>query len=147
MKTVKKLLPVIVFFLCINIISAQEMTAKKYDNLQWYNVVFVKFENGKLDAAKKIIDEHFKATDTELGYQGPAMELDLLYSEWDLMVVFPMEEGIEVLEWEISPRDVEWRKAFQTRVGSEEKAKEIQEEFGSYIKDYKSFLARRSGTP
>ena len=142
MKTLKNLLPVIAFILCFNFSSAQEMTAEKYDNLEWYTVMFVKFENGKMEAAQKIINDYFKPTDADIGGGGPVMELDLLYSEWDMMVVFPMKEGLEALEWKMTPSDVQWNKAFAKRVGSEEKAKQIYEEFESYVKEYKTHLAR-----
>ena len=147
MKTLKNLLPALAFLLCINLVSAQELTAKKFENLQWYYITFLKFENGKAEDAKKVITEYFKPSDLDTGQQGPVLELDLLFSEWDLIVVFPMEEGIEALEWEMSPRDVEWMKAFQKRAGSAERAKEIQKEFESYIKDYKSILAKSTGAP
>lgn len=148
MKTLKHFLPAIALLLCINLTSAQEVKAEKYDNLKWYTVTFIKFEDGKMEAAKKIIDEYFKPSDADIGGAGaPVMELDLMFSEWDLMVIFPMQEGIQALEWKITPTDVEWRKAFSKRAGSEEKAKEIYQEFESYIKDYKSRLARSTGQP
>lgn len=141
MRTLKNLLPVIALLLCFNFSSAQEMTAEKYENLDWYTVTFLKYEDGKMEAAQKIINEYFKPTDADLG-GGPVLELDLLFSDWDQMVVFPMQEGIEALEWKMSPSDVEWRKAFAKRAGSEEKAKQIYAEFESYVKDYKTHLAR-----
>ncbi len=71
------------------------------------------------------------------------MELDLLFSEWDHVVVFPMKDGLEDFEWKTSPGDVAWVKAFNKRVGGEEKGKKIFEEFSSYIKESKSQLARK----
>ena len=142
MKTLKNLLPVIALLLCFNFSSAQEMTAEKYENLEWYTITLIKYEDGKKEAAQKIINDYFKPTDADLGEGGPVLEVDLLFSDWDQMVVFPMQEGIEALEWKMSPSDVEWRKAFAKRAGSEEKAKEIYQEFESYVKDYKTHLAR-----
>lgn len=145
MKTLKNLLPALVMLLCFNYVSAQEMTAKKHDDVKWYVVRQIKFEDGKMEAAKKIINEYFKPADADIGGDGPVLELDLLFSEWDLMVVFSMDEGIETLEWEMTPTDVEWYKAFQKRAGSADKAKQIEEEFESYIKDSKTTLARKLG--
>lgn len=144
MKTLKLLLPVFALLFCFNFVSAQEMTAEKYDNLEWYNIHYVKFEDGKAEDAKKIIDEYFKPSAQDAGQQGPVMELDLLFSEWDHVVIFPMEEGVEALEWKTSPMNVAWMKAFQERAGSEERAKEIGDEFDSYIKEYKNQLARKT---
>ena len=40
--------------------------------------------------------------------------------------------------------EVEWMQAFEKRAGSPEKAKELGENFDSYIKDSKSVLARKT---
>jgi hypothetical protein len=125
--------------------SAQEMKAEKYENIEWSSITYFKFEPGKADDAKKIINDYYKPSAREAGQQLPVMELDLLYSDWDHMVVFPLEEGIEVFNWKTSPGDVAWLKAFHQRVGGEEKGKKVFEEFRSYIKESKSMLARKTG--
>ncbi len=148
MRTLNKLVPLLVLVFCFSFVNAQEeeMTAKKHENLQWYYVTLVKYEDGKMKDAKKIINEHFIPTDQETGHKGPLAEMDLLFSEWDQIVIFPMEEGLEMLEWEMSPRNVEWMTAFNKRAGSPEKAKKIMDDFESYVKDYKTILAKTSGT-
>jgi hypothetical protein len=147
MRTLNKLVPFLVLVFCFSFVNAQEeMTAKKLDNPQFYYITLVKFEDGKMKDAKKIINEHFIPTDQESGHQGPIAEMDLLFSEWDQIVIFPMEEGLEGLEWEMSPRNVEWMTTLHKRVGGPEKAKQIMDEFESYIKDYKTILARTTGT-
>ncbi len=143
MKTFKFLLPVIAFLFCFSFASAQELKAEKYENLEWYNILYLKWEDGKADDAKRIINEYFKPSARDAGIELPVMELDLLYSEWDFMLVFPMEEGLEAFEWKTSPRDVEYVKAFNKRAGGEEKEKKIFEDFSSYIKESKSMLARK----
>lgn len=142
MKTLRLLLPVFALLFCFNFVSAQEMTAEKHENLEWYTISYFEWEDGKAEDAKKIIEEYFKPSAQDVGQQLPVMELDLLFSEWDHMVVFPIEEGLEAFEWKTSPSDVEWMKALQERAGSEERAEEIWEEFGSYIKKSKAQLAR-----
>lgn len=138
------LLPAIAFIFCFNVLSAQEMKAEKHENIEWYSISYFKWEDGKAGDAKKIINEYYKPSAKDAGQQGPVMELDLLYSEWDHMVVFPMEEGLEAFEWKTSPADVQWLKAFHKRAGGEEKGKEIFEKFSSYIKESKSMLARKT---
>lgn len=144
MKMFRNILPVIALLFCFNFAAAQEMKAEKYENLEWYTITYFKWENGKAGDAKKIINEYFKPSSEDIGEQGPVMELDLLYSEWDHMFIFPMEEGLEVFEWKTSPRSVEWRKALLKRAGSEERVEEIWEEFGSYVKESKGQLARKT---
>lgn len=136
-----------VLVFCFSFVNAQEeMTAKKLENPQFYYVTLVKFEDGKMKDAKKIINDYFIPTDTESGHQPPIAEMDLLFSEWDHIVIFPLEEGLEALEWEMTPRNVEWMKNLHKRAGGPEKAKEITDNFESYIKDYKTILARTTGT-
>lgn len=142
MKTFKFLLSVIAFLFCFNFGTAQEIKAEKHENLKWYTITYFDFHPGKMSDAKKIIEEYFKPTGKEVGHQPPVMEMELLYSDWDYVVVFPMEEGLQEFDWKTSPRDVEYRKAFYKRVGGEDKANEIWDKFGSYVKDSKSQLAR-----
>lgn len=136
-------MPVIALLFCFNFLSAQEMTAEKYENLEWYTISYFEWEDGKAEDAKKMINEYFKPSAQDAGQQLPVMELDLLFSEWDHLVIFPMEEGLEAFEWKRSPGDVKWMQALQKRVGSEEKVQEMWEEFGSYVKKSKSQLARK----
>lgn len=143
MKPFKSLLLGFAFLFCFSFVSAQEMKAEKYENLEWYTISYYKWEAGKAEDAKKIINEYFKPTRQDIRSQLLVMEVDLLYSEWDYMVVFPMEDGLEVFEWKTSPRNVQWNQAFLKRAGSEEKVKEINEKFSSYVKDYKSQLGRK----
>lgn len=144
MKTFKNLLPVLALLFCFNFSFAQEVTAERYENVEFYSITFFKWENGKREDAMKMINDYFKPTAQDAGQRLPVMELDLLYSEWDHMVVFPMEEGLEVFEWKTSPADAKWMNALEKRVGSKEKVQEMWEEFGSYIEDSKSMLARKT---
>lgn len=147
MKTLKNLVPFVILMFCFSFLNAQEMTAKKHENLQWYYITLLKYEDGKMEDAKKIINEYFIPTDEASGLQGPVMGMELLFGDWDHLVIFPMEEGIQALEWETSPRDVKWMTAFNERAGGEEKGKEIMDQFGTYVKESKSMLARTTGEP
>ncbi len=144
MKILKKFLPALALLFCFNFGYAQEIKAEKHKNLKWYTISHFKWEDGKAADAKKIINDYFKPSGQDVGQQGPVMELDLLFSEWDYIVVFPMEEGLESFEWKTSPSEVEWMTAFHKRAGSPEKAKELGKNFESYIKESKSILARKT---
>lgn len=141
MKTLKILLPLFTLLFCFNLISAQEMTAEKYKNVDWYSVTFYDFHDGKKDEAMKLVNEYFLPTDQDLGRK-EVKEFDLLFSEWDHMTIFPMEEGLEAFEWKTSPEYVEWNKALEKRAGSKERVEEIFKEWSSYVKESKSHLAR-----
>lgn len=145
MKVIRHLLAFTALLFCFNL-SAQEeeMTPKKYENPQWYVIQYVNFKEGKSSDAKKIIKDHFLEADREAGNTGPVMELDLVFGEWDFVVIWHMEEGVEALNWEISPEGVKWIQAFRKQAGSKERATEIMEEFQSYIVATKSEFARKA---
>lgn len=144
MKNIKNLLPLFFVFFALNFSFSQEVTAEKYDNVEFYSISYFDWEDGKAEDAKKMIEEYFKPSARDAGQQLPVMELDLMYSDWDHMVVFPMEEGLEVFEWKTSPADAKWMNALQKRLGSKEKVQEMWEQFGSYVKESKSMLARKT---
>lgn len=145
MRRIGTLLLVLTFICCLQNVSAQEMSAKKYDNPQWYVIEYLDFYSGKADDAKKIIEDYFVPADEDAGVPGPLMELNMVSGQWDYMVVWHLDEGVESLDWEVSPNSIKWRQAFEKKAGSKEKAQEIRDEFSSYIRSSKSELARRSG--
>ena len=74
---------------------------------------------------------------------GPEMVLEMNSGEYDLMVVWKMKDGIEDMNWEVSPNDVKWYNSFLNVVGSKEKADEIDAEYQACIRSSKGELARK----
>lgn len=144
MKTFQNLVPILAFLCCFYPSSGQEVKAEKFENVEFFSVTLFKWEDGKRDDAMKMINEYFKPSAQDAGQRLPVMELDLLYSDFDHMVIFPMEEGLEVFEWKTSPADAKWMNALQKRVGSEEKVQEMWVEFGTYVDHSRSMLARKT---
>lgn len=144
MKTFKNLLTLMTLIFCLNFATAQEPQAERYENAEWYVISYLKFENGKIDEAKQVINEYFKPASEEAGEDIPVLELDLFFSEWDYIAVFPLQDGLEALEWKRSPGDVAMMKALMKRLGSPEKLQELGDRFTSYIKESKSVLAKTS---
>lgn len=125
-------------------LSAQEIeiNPKKYDNPQYYKVTYLKFHSGKSTQAKKIIDQYFVPTSNKAGIPGPVMHLNMITGEWDIMVIWHLKEGLESLNWELSPEDILWEKAFIEITGGKEKGIEISQQWESYIQNSKTHLAR-----
>lgn len=140
----KKLVIITVLFLFLIPSSApgQETGPKKYQNAEWFEIVQVKYKAGKKENAQAIIKDYFMATGREANIPGPHLILDLVSGEWDMVFLWKLEEGIETLNYEISPTGAKFREAFLKKVGGQEKAKEIWEEYYSYILDWKSEFAR-----
>lgn len=145
MKMLKSIAPVLALLFCFNLSWAQEeeMTPKKYENPEYYMVSYVKFHPGKSGEAKKIIDEYFIPSSMQAGTSGPFIHLDMITGEWDIMVVWHMKEGLESLNWEMSPDDIKWEKAFTELTGGKEKGMEVSKQWESYIAASKSNLGRK----
>jgi hypothetical protein len=64
----------------------------------------------------------------------------MMTGEWDMMVLWEMD--VSDLEWEVSPDGLKWYQAFIEIAGGEEKANEIEEEFGTLVARSSSQMAR-----
>lgn len=145
MKMLKSIAPILALLFCFNLVTAQEeeMSPKKYENPEYFMVSYVKFHPGKSGEAKKIIDEYFIPSSKQAGTSSPFLHLDMITGEWDIMVVWHMKEGLESLNWEMSPDDIKWEKAFSELTGGKEKGMEISKKWESYIQSSKSHLGRK----
>ncbi|MFW6193622.1 MAG: hypothetical protein ACOC83_09075, partial [Gemmatimonadota bacterium] len=112
-------------------VAAQEEDPRpeKHENVTWYAVVNLDFVSGKRDAAMNVIREHFAPAAREAGTPGPVMQLEHQSGEWDLTLIWHMDRGPGGMEWKTTPEGIAWQKAFEQRVGGEEKAREITETF------------------
>ncbi|WP_200975280.1 hypothetical protein [Echinicola sp. 20G] len=122
----------------------EEMVPKKYENPEWKYVVLIDYKPGKFGAAQKIIKDYFIPADQKAGVPGPELELVLHSGEYDLMVIWAMEEGIEEMNWELSPQSVKWRKAFNEMVGGKEAADKIMDEYRSYVNSTTSYISLKA---
>jgi len=122
------------FFLCNGNAHAQEMEAKKFENPQWKSVVLIKFEAGKKGKAIEIIDNYFKKATEKAGTQSP-MAINMRTGDYDMVLVWNMDGGIEDMNWEMSPNGVKWWAAMAEIAGSPEKAQEVWQEYMSLV-DY-----------
>lgn len=122
--------------------AQQEMTAKKFENPEWKQVMLVKFEPESIERAKEIIRNYFVKADIKAGRQGPSVAVDLVTGEWDMMLVWDMKGGIEDLNWETSPDDVKWMTAMNDIAGGKDKARALLKEWSSTINRSTSYIGR-----
>lgn len=136
------------FFLAIAILfssqllSAQEMKAKKIENPVWVKMVFIKFQPGKMDKAKTLIKDYFAKADQNAGIKAPSA-YHMTTGSYDMVVIWEMEEGLETLNYEMTPDDVKWIGEMSKIAGSQEMAMKKLDEFYSYLEDWKTEIARR----
>ena len=133
----------VVLFLFSPALMGQETGAKEYQNPEWFEIVHVKYKAGTKEKAQAIIKDYFMATGRESNLPGPQMMLDVVSGEWDMLFLWKLEEGIKTLDYEISPTGAKFREAFLKKVGGEEKARAIWEEYYSYIQDWDTEFARK----
>ncbi|MFV8226239.1 hypothetical protein [Christiangramia aquimixticola] len=133
MKSLKLVLLALVVVWTSQNMAAQEMQAKKHDNLNWHVVAFVKFNPGQKDAAIKLIDDYFVKADEKAGTPHPVFAMDMATGEYDYVIGWKMAGGIQAMDWEMSPDDVKWFGAMTEIAGGPDKVQEKMKEFYSYV--------------
>ena len=142
MKAIKTIFAVTVFLVATSFSFGQEMKAEKYENPQWVSISYIKFKPMKKDPAMGIIENYFAKADQDAGIDPPTT-YHLSYSDYDMMVIWDMKDGLETLNYKMTPDDVEWMKSMAKIAGGEDKAMAKLEEFMSYVDDWKNTMARK----
>lgn len=142
MRSLKSLLALIFIVSGMHLASAQEMTAKKYENPTWVHMVYIKFKPMKKGPAMKVVDEYFAKADQNAGIDPPTV-YHFVTGQYDMMVVWEMPEGVETLNYEMTPDDVKWMEEMSKLAGGQDKAMSKMEEFYSYVEDWKTSIARK----
>ena len=124
------LLPMIILVaMFIKPVSTQaqaDMVAKKYENPRWKNVVLIDYKPGKFNRARQIIMDYYVKANEKAGVSGPSLVVELHTGSWDMMAVWDMKEGIESMNWDVSPDNVKWREALNEIAGGADKAQAIR---------------------
>lgn len=142
MKLLKILLTgLVMLFLNFNL-KAQDMQAKKHENPNWNMITFVKFKPGHKDAAVKIIDDYFVKADQNAGIDPPVIVLNMVTGDYDYIISWKLKEGVESLNWEMSPDDVNWFEELGKMLGGTDKAEGKLKEFYEHVVVWKTELGR-----
>lgn len=129
-------------FVGSSILYSQEMTAKKYEDPQWYNIVYIDYLPGKYNKAMSIIEEYYRPASEKANTNSPKMLIELNSGPYDVMVVWHMKEGLESMNWEVSPDNVKWRAALNEIAGGADKAGEILNEYSACIASSNNTIGR-----
>jgi len=122
--------------------NAQELPkAAKYENVTWYQVVYIKFKPVKADDALKIIYDHFVPADKASGRE--IINFDTRTGEWDHVVYFPMEDGASGLAWKVAPKGEKWWAELAKQLGGAKKAQDLLAKFYELVADRKSEIVMR----
>lgn len=145
--TTTVLATVAAFLLLPGPVAAQEEMpqAEKHENVTWYEIVHIEFESGSDSEALELIRDHFVPAYREAEVPGPQMAMVHETGEWDLTLVWHLQDGPSAFEWDTSPQEVEVQKAFIQQVGKE-KAQELSEQYESYVSRTKVILTYQDPT-
>lgn len=121
---------------------SQEMKVKKYDNPKWVRIGMVKFKPMMKERAQAIINDYFMKADMALGNSGPTA-FDMASGEYDMIVAFPMDQGVETLNYEMSPSDIDWMKELAKLTGGQQQAMAKLQEFYDMVDRWDSDIARK----
>ncbi|MFN2100950.1 hypothetical protein [Altererythrobacter sp. MF3-039] len=110
---------------------ADDHAAPEMRQVAWYEVMLIKWKEGKGGRAHEII-QLFEATDKALGREG-VIDLHMGTGEWDSIVAMPMLNGPAAIAWQTNPADEEWNAKFIELNGGEEAAMKLWSEFNDCI--------------
>ena len=97
-----------------------------------------KFHPGKRGRAQEIIADYFmKAMD---GNEIKPTEIHVNYGDYDLIMMWPMPGGTDMISWRNNPYFAKAWGKLQELAGGEEEAEALVSEFDSLIKDETEML-------
>lgn len=132
----------LVIFFSANLSAQEAPKPTKHDNPEWKWVVHVDYHSGKAGKAMDIIRDYYMKAQKKAGTPAPELIAVLETGQYDLMIIWNMTNGVEDLNWKISPNNIKWRAALNEVAGSKEKADEILAEYQTYVNSSKSELIR-----
>ena len=111
--------------------QSEEPKPEKHSDITWHTITVVDYKPGKVEDARKII-EKFQSAAVAAGTPAP-VQYWFETGKYDMVIIWELERGPIDLEWSHSPNEVSWWKAFVAQEGSEESAKQVQDEYSSLI--------------
>ncbi|MGA8853688.1 MAG: hypothetical protein WB492_05885 [Christiangramia sp.] len=142
MKFFKTTIAVLVFLFATSFSFSQEMKAEKYENPTWVTMAYIKFKPMKKDAAMGIVENYFAKADEDAGIDPPTT-YHFPTGKYDMLVIWEMKEGLETLNYKMTPDDVKWFASMAKVAGGQDKAMAKLDEFMSYVEEWDNTLARK----
>lgn len=79
----------------------------KYENVNWYTALYLKFKPNRAEDTQKIIDRYFVAADKAIGRE--VIGFECKSGRWDVIAFIPMPDGPAELAWKNSPTEGKWK--------------------------------------
>ncbi len=95
--------------------TAQMPTAQRWENVEWYVVMNWQFTGADADSASSIFWDHMLPAMTDTWPETTCLRV--MTGQMGVTCFGLMAEGLEELEWEVSPNDVRFFSLFFEREG------------------------------
>jgi hypothetical protein len=115
--------------------------AAQIEGVTWYRVSYAKFKPEMVEAARRIIYEHFWPVDREIGRE--VLAFDQVTGDWDHVVYFPMPGGPAELAFRETALGKRWQETLARREGGNEKAAALQKQFAEMLLREKTEIVMR----
>lgn len=116
--------------------------AKLSSEVSWHSIRLVEYETGSLDEVKKIIQK-FETASEAAGLSATSIRW-FESGKYDLVVIWELDQKPIGSEWDWSPLADAWWDSFVAQEGSEEAAKQIQDQYQSLVTSTVTNIARKS---
>jgi len=142
MKKFTLLIPLLLWSMLVFSHLPDEPNPLKASDVSWHSIRLVEFQSGHLNEVKEIIKK-FESASEAAGL--PATSIRWFDSgKYDLVVIWELDQKPASSEWNWSPLGEEWWGFLVAQEGSEEAAKEIEEQYTSLVASTVTNIARKS---
>lgn len=114
--------------------------AERFSNVTWYVINDVRFKPNHQHHALGIVRKYFMPAGRKAG-NAPVMVLVHRTGAWDVTVIWKMQDGIDDMNWKMSPDGVKFMQALSDEAGGMDKAHKIMDNFDNDIAMEKTEIA------
>ncbi len=113
------------FFSLSQLAFSEELPeAGKRTNVDYFEIVLVKYKPGMADAAGEYIEKYFVAATKAAGTRSPFV-MHMMTGKWDSVIFWKQQGGMGDFEWYMSADGVKWWAELAKQNGGAENAKKI----------------------
>ena len=116
-----------------------------FKNYDWFQAKYIKFKPGKATEARRLLQEYLYKANEISGRLVLTFESDM--GDWDHIAYLHLKDGPKQLSYENAEIETRWWNAVVKLAGSEQKAKEIIEQYNNCILNEKYNLVRMRNMP
>lgn len=111
-----------------------------FEDYEWFQAKYLKFKPGKVSKARQLLQEYLYKANEISGRLVLTFESDM--GDWDHIAYLHLKDGPKQLSYENAEIETKWWSAVVTLAGSEQKAKDIIEDYNNCILNEKFELVR-----